>query len=218
MVAQAIGEQRYSYQLQYRPLDTDDDEANYVTLIDGTADNSSDVADGRGNLYLDLDHWAAAEPGACAQGKLSITYDSTVEPNSLVAQFEDFATGCSPDDVDYEHLGEATYAYHRFNDGSGIFEFLADRDMHEGIHAPAVSELFTIRSRWNASGEGRSDILITEGDLEIGELTASECWDQFFHLTFAQTLPAMADPEHHYGSNSDCPADFQEASYFTTAE
>ena len=61
----------------------------------------------------------------------------------------------------------ASYYYDRSADGSGNFQFTANGDIQNGARLPVVLEDLVIRSRWNATGAGRSDIKVSGGDLSL---------------------------------------------------
>jgi len=212
LVAEKKGDGRFSYRLEYKPKDAADTDSNYKPLITGDADNSKGHDEGEGTMTLMIDNWAAAEDSNCGAGTLHVRYDTTVEPKFLSVDFEDF--------VDCENHGDnkplhaASYFYSRANDGSGNFQFVAEGDIHEGSLQPVVNETLAIRSRWNASGEGRSDVRVSGGDLTVSEVTANECWDSAFHITFADLTPAEIDPSHvNVGDAANCPANMQDPLY-----
>jgi hypothetical protein len=215
-VATKVGEGQFDYTLDYRAKDSADEESNYTALIDGHSDVSSGEDDGVGDMTLYIDRWAAIEPGACGSGTLHVTYDTTQEPKHLTVDFDDFSDTCEGEG--HKALSAATYYYARMQDGSGNFQFSAQGDIDHGDVTPAVNELLVIRSRWTASGAGRSDVRISGGDMaanhSIAEVTASECWDELFKLTHADIDPAAVDPARDdLGDAGSCA--FADAEYAT---
>jgi hypothetical protein len=59
-----------------------------------------------------------------------------------------------------------------------VFSIFGDTD-----DAGTLPEEVTLRSRWLASGAGRADARLRNGDLTV-EVTASECWSTTFGRTF----------------------------------
>jgi hypothetical protein len=206
----------FSYVLEARPKGTDDVDPNYLPLISGTADISTGISDGSGTLTLHLENWNLTDPTSCATGSLDAIYDTTVEPQFLTVAFNGFDP-CDGTSDSKKPLQAASYYYARFADGSGNFQFVVVGDVHNGAIQPPVDETLAIRSRWDALGEGRSDVSITGGDLlshdSIAAVTASECWDPTFGLTFAIISPVLIDPTHVVGVETSCAAGFQTAEY-----
>jgi hypothetical protein len=206
----------FSYALEARPKGTDDVDANYLPLISGTSDISTDINDGSGTLTLHIDNWQLTDPTSCATGSLDAIYDTTIEPQFLTVAFNGFDPCDGSSDGD-KPLTAASYYYARFVDGSGNFQFVVVGDVHDGAIQPPTNETLAIRSRWDALGEGRADVSITGGDLlshdGIAAVTASECWDPTFGLTFATIDPVIIDPSHVVGVESNCPAGLQTAEY-----
>jgi hypothetical protein len=204
---------KFSYSLEYRRKNA---EGDFIVLASGHSDKSSGEADGVGDLTIFVTNWGEASLNPCDRGTAVINYDTTTEPHKLGIDFSDFRSCEEQKDGTYS----ASYYYDRFRDGSGNFQFTANGDIQGGVRNPDVLEDLVIRSRWNATGAGRSDAKISGGDLAIEgvtEVTASECWDASFGITFAVTDPQLIDFAHQAGAESDCPAGMQEASYSVDA-
>lgn len=200
----------YDYHFDYRAKA----DAEFTTLLSGHSDYSSRQNDGRGNVTIHVDAFSAADGTNCARGDIVAAYDTTVEPQTLTVTFDDFR------DCDDDHAYSATYYYDRASDGGGNFEFATNGDIQEGARQPVVNEDLVIRSRWDGTGAGRSDARISGGDLElegVSVVTASECWDSGFDLTYAVTEPQIVELDHSAGSVSACPASMQEASFAAEA-
>ncbi len=162
------------------------DDSTFITLAEGHSDKSSGTNDGTGTLTLHVDNWAQITGSTCDRGDIDITYDTTSQPEVLTATFHGFRS-CQDTATDPY---SAQYYYDRSSDGSGNFEFATNGNVNGADH-PALEDL-VIRSRWNADGTGRSDAKISGGDLSadgVDQVTASECWDTSFDLTFAVTAP-----------------------------
>lgn len=204
-------EGQFSYLLDARPKASDDVEESYFPLVGGTADVTSGVADGSGTMTLHIGNFGRTDGNTCALGVANVTYDTTVEPQYLAVAFADFATECGT------AATQASYYYDRAADGSGNFQFAALGDVQNGAIQPAVQEVFAIRSRWHADGAGRSDVQISGGDIEaqtgIATVSASECWSEYFALTYASIDPQIIDPSRALGLETDCAAGLQSALY-----
>ncbi len=204
---------KFAYSFEYRRKNSD---GNFIVLASGNSDKSSGQADGVGDLTIFVSAWGDASLNPCDRGTAVITYDTTSQPQKLGIDFSDFRSCEEAEDGVYS----ASYYYDRFADGSGNFQFTANGDIQEGERTPAVLEDLVIRSRWNATGAGRSDAKISGGDLSlegVNEVTASECWDSNYGITFAVTTPQIIDLDHAAGSQSACPTGMQEASYSVDA-
>jgi hypothetical protein len=213
LVVTKIDEGQYEYALQGRPKGSEDVDENYLDLITGTSDITSEINHGLGTMTVDIDNGVELDPTACGTGKIETMYDTTVEPQYLAVEFDNFRA-CEEDNaVDEEAPAAASYYYSRYEDGSGNFQFLAVGDVHDGAVQPAVDETFAIRSRWNGQGEGRSDVEISGGDLlahdGLEAVIAAECWDAGFKLTYADISPLIIDPSHHVGDEASCPDGLQ---------
>ncbi|MEK7706324.1 MAG: hypothetical protein AAB426_15290 [Myxococcota bacterium] len=206
-------EGQFSYVLDARPKAADDLDANYFPLVSGTADVTSGERDGAGTMVLHVGNFGQTDGNTCAAGVANVSYDTTSEPQYLSVAFVDFATECGTPAT------QASYYYDRAADGSGNFQFAALGDIQNGAIVPAVPEIFAIRSRWHANGEGRSDVQISGGDLEaqttIATVSASECWSEYFALTYASIDPQIIDPSRNLGAEADCAAGLQSAEYAT---
>ena len=204
---------KFTYSLEYRRKNSDGD---FIVLASGNSDKSSGKADGVGQLTIFVTAWGEASLNPCDRGTAVIDYDTTSQPQKLAIDFSDFRSCDEGEDGVYS----ASYYYDRFADGSGNFQFTANGDIQEGARPVDVLEDLVIRSRWNATGAGRSDAKISGGDLSlegVNEVTASECWDANFGVTYAVTTPQVIDLDHSAGAQSNCPAGMQEASYSVDA-
>jgi hypothetical protein len=93
---------------------------------------------------------------------------------------------------------EATFHYYYAEaaDGTGDFQFRLFADTDDPGPAWEVS---AIRSRWQPTGAGRSDVSISGGDLGLNvTVTASECWDasfgEVYYTDSATWKPTSGDP------------------------
>lgn len=200
---------KFEYKLEYRRKNTD---GAFIVLASGHSDKSDGRGDGKGDLFIDVTAWGESTVRPCDRGTADITYDTTTQPQKLAIAFSDFRSCDEEEDGEYS----ADYYYDRMADGSGNFQFNTVGDIQAGTRSPVALEDLVIRSRWNATGAGRSDIKISGGDLQLegaAAVSASECWDSNFAVTFAETDPQLADPDHRAGEESNCPAGMTEASF-----
>lgn len=213
LVVSKTDEKEYEYALQGRPKGSADVDQAYKDLITGTSDLTAEKNHGVGTMTVHVDNLVMLDPTACGTGTVETMYDTTIEPQYLAVKFVDFRS-CEDDNaVDERSPAAASYYYSRYEDGSGNFQFVAVGDVHDGAVQPASDETFAIRSRWNAEGEGRSDVEISGGDLFVHDgldaVTAAECWNAGFELTYADISPLVIDPSHVVGDETSCPSGLQ---------
>ena len=124
---------------------------------------------GTGSYTLDFETAEYLDPaGNNGHGEVSVSYDLESAPAHVTLDATADENG-APVDWHYE------YAEHA--DGAGDFQLRATADLDNG----GLPELAEIRSRWLATGAGRSDARVTGGDLAVSlSVTASECWDTNF--------------------------------------
>lgn len=208
---------KFTWSLDARKKTDPDVASSYLSLLSGTADTTSGKNHGSGTMIIPVDTWATLGTDACAAGTLTVTYDTTVEPQSLTVAFNHFRPGCKDGGTTNGATTTANYVYDRAADGSGDFQFSTTGDVQNGTVLPVVLENLVFRSRWLARGEGRSDVVISGGDIAISapgvtEITGSQCWDASFALTFSAINPDW-DSSQMVGVETSCPASLQSALY-----
>jgi len=124
---------------------------------------------GSGQFHMDFDKAEALDPaGNDAAGALDVSYDLESDPASVGMEYQRPVDG---------QLLMFTYKYSQASNGDGDFQF----KVHGDLDDPGSSwEDAQVRSRWIASGAGRSDIKATGGDLGAATVTAAECWSASF--------------------------------------
>jgi hypothetical protein len=159
-------------------------DAEFETVISGNAIPGETDGTGRGDFTIDFDAAERVNPvDNDAAGVVAIYYD-------LAARHLDMAVSTADGNFDY--------SYDEESDGAGdmVFAIHADTD-DEG----AAAEDAVIRSRWLATGAGRSDVRLSGGDLADQQVTASECWDTTFRVVFYSDSVAFLPPA---GEESSC--------------
>ncbi|MBE7449710.1 MAG: hypothetical protein HS111_12665 [Kofleriaceae bacterium] len=154
----------------------------FETIIAGNA-----APGGTGDFVLDFDAAERVNPiDNHGRGLVTVAYDLGARRLAMgIDTVEDLAG--TPTDVHFD------YAYAEGSDRSGdmVFTILAD----SADPGPEREEA-TLRSRWLATGAGRADVRLRNGDLEV-EVTASECWNTMFRRVFytdsASWLPTEGD-------------------------
>jgi len=176
----------YRYVLRGKPR-LEGDEA-YVDLIAGETEIDEAAGIRRGTIGIDFDAAHALDPAEHPeQGRIAAEWDEGAEPRYVEAAFEDFV-GRHED-----RPASALYRYRESRDRSGTFEFGVEVDL-EGSESPEPEQL-VLMSRWDRSGAGRGDALVTGGDLGDAVVNASECWDVHFDRVFWNDNAALQPNE-----------------------
>jgi hypothetical protein len=194
----------YIFQLEGREKGSDVEE-DFKKIYDGEVELNEDLK-ALGSIKVDFDAHRELKPDACEEGAIVIDFDGQAEPRQLTVSFMQTANTCVN-----EVPKDATYQYTEAEDASGTLLFYYDANMHV-LQPVAKGELetFTIHSQWLADGTGRSDVRIEGGEIP-GDLSAAglaedhvaatECWDELFGLTYADTSP---EELREASGNADC--------------
>jgi hypothetical protein len=171
--------------------------APFLSVITGHADPTPGPDLGNGNFTLNFDNSALVDPidNGSNNGEIVADYDLTARTLGLHITGKD-ASG-SPVDANYSYASAA--------DQSGDMSFSASADLGGG---PALENL-VLRSRWEATGSGRSDARISGGDLGSADAQASQCWDTSFREVYytdnVNFLPTDGDPTQCAYQDVDLP-------------
>ncbi|WP_164020419.1 hypothetical protein [Pyxidicoccus trucidator] len=104
---------------------------------------------------------------------------------------------------------DANYRFKQAPGAGGELDFVIKKDIDTDPVRAKIENL-AIKSRWEATGAGRSDIKLSGGDL-FGEATVSECWDSNFLSGY---FAVSFNPAVGYGTVSAC-GSFSTAVYST---
>jgi hypothetical protein len=113
-------------------------------------------------------------------------------------------------DKDTGMLIDAKYGYVETPGMGGNFQFTVTKN---AIATTPALETLTVRSRWQETGTGRSDVKFRAGDLGATEATANECWDSNFASVFSTN--SYGDPAKMWGDASACDPTFSTADFAT---
>jgi hypothetical protein len=147
--------------------------APYESVVAGLAIPGRPLR-GQGTFTVDFDVAERLDPaGNSGAGRIAVDYDLEAEPRSVVMDYERSETppGGVATDVTFH------YEYRVAADDSGDFLFTVHGDLDNNGSA---WETVDIRSRWQPTGAGRSDVHVEGGDLSPAQLTGIECWDASF--------------------------------------
>lgn len=203
LTVKKTGENTYSYAVSAKAKEAAD--SAFVDVITGTHTASVDEAGeprkgfGQGEFTLDWDKEATLPEHGKNVGRFSVKYSrldekSTATVDAAFRQVRDENDSNKPVDADYRYAASP-------NQG-GQFDFKRLQDWYEKEGSDA-KETLTIKSRWQESGAGRSDVKLTGGDLGEEEATANECWDSAFASRYLRA--SYTFPQVRYGTEaSDC--------------
>lgn len=167
----------------------------YVTLLSGTHVAATDSHGqpmkgfGNGSFLIDWDKAQTLPEHGDDVGTALVSYScmSSTAQVTVDVKFTQVLDAVTRERID------ATYGYVS-TPGAGRFRF-------SSYQAPGASvQRFSIESRWQNSGAGRADVIVTGGGLSQ-PATANECWDRAFRSQYRHT---SYDQAHDYGSETVC--------------
>lgn len=155
------------------------------TLVPGEAEDEL-ARSGLGSIVFEL-----TALGELARqdtsGLITILYDNTGGESDIDIALDDMRIASFPE--------RSEYSYHRYPDGSGGFFFQAPGEASRGgLFEDELLETFTITAAWQADRAGRADAVITGGNLDTFEISATQCWDA--ELCQVHYTQSPDDPEH----------------------
>jgi len=170
-----------SYDWQFDGRSKLADGAQFETILSGHAVPGAEPHRGSGDFMIDFDAAERVDPiDNDESGQVSVVYDLE-NRDGTPATLAMVVNTTAVDDGGAEQPVVWEYGYAENLDGSGDFEFVVQGNMDDASAAP---ETATIRSRWQADGQGRGDFRVAGGDLGDVVVEASECWDGTFARVF----------------------------------
>jgi hypothetical protein len=203
LTVKKTGDHTYSYAVSAKAKEAPD--SAFVDVLTGTHTASVNEAHepmkgfGQGEFTLDWDKAQTLPEHDANVGRMTVKY-ARLDATSAVSVDASFRQ--VKDDKDPTKRVDADYRYKATPSQGGEFDFKLTQDWYKpsGSTSSAL-ETLTIKSRWQESGAGRSDVKLSGGDL-VGEATANECWDTSFASRY---LRASYDPTMGYGTEAtDC--------------
>ncbi len=198
----------FNWALDAKPKAADD--TAFVTLLSGTHTRAVSASGrpienfGSGSFTVDWDAAQTLPDHGNAVGVATFTYSRTA-PGAVTTIDVDFKG--IKDDPPSTELYNAIYRYTATPGAGGELKYAAKRDYFPDPH-PSNSALedFTIHSRWQETGTGRTDYELTGGDVATAPgltapVTVSECWDTSFLSTY---LNVSYDPSKSWGVETSC--------------
>ena len=187
---------RYTYALEGKGK-TEADSAYRVILSGTHHDAGSNL--GEGTFTIDFDTARQLPEHGADVGVATITYahSTYAGPTEIAADFTGVRDGAQTIDAQYQYVETPGQG--------GQLDFDVQKDFVAG---PGI-ETGTVRSRWEQSGRGRSDVKASGGDT-TADFTLSECWDANFLSTYLEASWAGAPS---WGASTTCA--FATASFAT---
>ncbi len=144
----------------------------YRAVFAGQVDEGATADVSNGRIGIDFTALASVDSSEDIAGAFYVDYAIDGDMSQVRAGWEDFSE-------DGSETVNAGYNYAQDSAG-GSMDLVIQMD----ATGNDVQELNIIRSRWLASGAGRTDAYLTEGDLGPLVYTAAECWDESKSVVF----------------------------------
>ncbi len=193
-VSYAPADDTYEWGLDRWPQELSREDAS--TVVAGHVDAGATPEASSGAFDIDFTRINELDPTEQTVGLFSAEYEIRSDGVAASAGFQDFG---------WEGFN-AVYDYEQTYGGDGSMDLVLEADM-DPLQGSGLQEVLNMRSRWTQDGSGRSDVLVTGGDLGSATAYASECWSSSFErVYYYDTLTGLEE-----GSESACV--FEQADY-----
>ena len=186
--------QSFSYAFELEPVGAGRDA--WIPFITGSFDPAPGIRRGVGTFTLSTTALRAAsfpfEPDLAKLESVSVAYSTKDFPISVVLDLTSY-----PDYPSLATMNAVHYEYGMQSNGQGAMKFTLTGDL---IKTTSAIEVVAVTSQWLASGTGRADLTVQQGD--AAGLMQSECWDGAFDATY-NVKPWS--PAENTGEASACP-------------
>jgi len=177
-----LGGQQYGYILEGRPKSSTSNQV-YRAVLSGVGYAKGDEKHGDGTFTIDLDAARALDPVAHAKDSGTVTVEHDLPPTvtSEIAPLPRTITVSLLPSNSAEHLDILSIA-REDQTGALVVDGLVDIDASK----QTAIESATVKSEWNALGEGHADVTLSGGDIAtvISPVTIVECWDNQFKQSY----------------------------------
>jgi hypothetical protein len=213
MLVTKVAPGQFTFSLDAR-LKSSTSDADYQAFLDGMMTKGSAPDTGQGTMTLHFDNRRTLVPSACEEGSIAFAFDNTGSPATNNVMFAQFANNnpanpaCKSDTPT-----DATYKFDQDSTGAGDFVFAFAANVNKPSENKPALENVSIRSRWQASGAGRSDFQISGGDVAVDLMalnitpdyvTASQCWGAAFTTVYETSSPAQLNLVATDGDATQC--------------
>jgi hypothetical protein len=193
--ATEVGDGEFDYALEGRPKASSSD-ADYKAVLSGKGYAKRDPRHRQGWFELDFDAANKLDPARPRaeqeSGKIKVSYKLNAYPTQIVANLHPTRS---------ESWFDITVTTDR--SGGGRVD-INGRDDTTWLKDTALEDL-VMHSRWLATGAGRAEVTVANGDLGPGKsVRVSECWSPTFARTY-YTDDATPPLEQPFGEQSACP-------------
>lgn len=150
-----------------------DVETESIPIVAGVVDPGATSEDASGQFVIDFTTASELDPAVRLTGTFAVEYAYDAEGVAAVVMAEQ-----------YGYLGgelyDAIYAYDEDYAGAGEM----DLAWLDDVNATGTDEILAMKTRWESTGDGRSDAVVTGGDLGVDAVYASECWASDFVTSY----------------------------------
>jgi hypothetical protein len=181
-------------------------EDDAVAIVAGEVDAGSTRSEASGTFAVDFDAAADLDPAVGTVGGFGVEYAYDAEGVAALVGMQSYGQRNG-------ELHDAAYSYEEDYTGAGTMDLAWLEDVNGG----GTDEVITLRSRWQADGQGRGDAEVLGGDLAV-DVTANNCWGADFETVYWTDTIGMYDEE---GAESSCaftPAEYASEATFTLTE
>jgi hypothetical protein len=206
-----LGERRFGWKLEARPLGSTDDTAFKVVSAGRMA--RGEVANrGRGTLGVNLDVLKQVAPNTPGQGKLLASFAHPPAGGKVLSYR---LVGFTPNATNHEPVSGA-FVGHKLAGGLTRIRVVAQKDFTSLPNNTSAKETFVNRVRFKPGVGGRADIVVFGGDVPVNQIyLGAACWDpqeqEKFKVLRVCTKQEGAPPQCEIiastGSRAACPAD-----------
>ena len=152
-------------------------------VVAGEIDTGATATASTGRFWIDLDALNDLGQGDGTRGAVGVDYGLRPSGASTEVFLGDIAQGAAiPTD--------AATRFEHVRGGGGTMDVAVRADLTNPPNG--TQELWVVRSRWTATGAGRADAFLTEGDLGPLTFTETECWSRGLQVVYFQNNYELA--------------------------
>jgi hypothetical protein len=155
--------------------------AEFAEIVSGVAYPSGQPNRGHGSFLVDFDQAKVLNPASNDTGKLTVSHD-----NVSALRVDCTFLGATEQGFFHPHHGERMNVVYAFDQNA------AGGDLQVGVRYLDSGAAFTLHSRWDPNGAGRSDVSY---ELPTPAFGVSECWSgRTASPAFATVYTTATDP------------------------
>jgi hypothetical protein len=186
----------FTYELQFQRIGDASDA--WINFVNGMFEAAGGARRGVGAFHIDTAMLRQAaypfDSGGRRMKTIDVEYSTRAFPISVLVDFVQYA------DDTLAATNSFQYEYGAKEDGQGAMKFvISGPDL---ILPGGMIDVLSVTTRWLASGEGRGEATVTQGDAAVG-LAQVQCWDSSFQQTY--NVKPWKPEENFGGDPSVCP-------------